>query len=211
MSNPWLQVPVEDYEGHMGHPLVRQDAFVADQFRRTLESLRPQRLLYLGAATGNGLEHVDPGVTTTIVALDVHREYLKTLQDRFARSLPGLIIRCCDFPGQFDSQDGPFDLVYGALFFEYVDLAATFQRLAPVLTPEGTLEALLQQPSPQGRRTDTGFDSLKSILPIMTLHSPDEFIQAAGRTGLDRVEDEPLATTTGKPFHRVRLSRPRTP
>ena len=52
--NPWLALPLGDYKGHMRSP-----ASVA----------------ILGIAGGNGLEHVDPSVTSRGVGLDLNPQY----------------------------------------------------------------------------------------------------------------------------------------
>jgi len=36
----------------------------------------PSSVAMLGCAGGNGLERVDPGVTTRVVAVDIHLSYL---------------------------------------------------------------------------------------------------------------------------------------
>jgi len=57
--NPWLALPLEDYEGHMGLDAVNQLAPLADLFGEALARLRPRSVAILGVAGGNGLQHVD--------------------------------------------------------------------------------------------------------------------------------------------------------
>ena len=55
--NPWLTLPLDDYEGHMGSADVNQLAPLADLFGEALAHLRPRSVAVLGVAGGNGLEH----------------------------------------------------------------------------------------------------------------------------------------------------------
>jgi hypothetical protein len=38
MSNPWLSIPLDDYEGHMSLPAVGQARMIAEQLDFALES-----------------------------------------------------------------------------------------------------------------------------------------------------------------------------
>ena len=55
--NPWQDLPLEDYEGHMGSAAVGQLAPLGDIFAEALTRLRPRSVAVLGVAGGNGLEH----------------------------------------------------------------------------------------------------------------------------------------------------------
>ena len=52
MSNPWLSIPLEDYEGHMGPEGVRQLAALAELFKCALDRCRPESVAVLGVAGG---------------------------------------------------------------------------------------------------------------------------------------------------------------
>ena len=84
--NPWLALPLEDYEGHMGSAAVNQLVPLADLFGEALARLRPRSVAVLGVAGGNGLEHVDGTLTTRVVAVDVNQAYLDAT--RASRSAP---------------------------------------------------------------------------------------------------------------------------
>jgi hypothetical protein len=60
---PWTLLPAAAYEAHMGPGGADQLRPLAAILARALRDLRPERLLVLGVATGNGLESVDPAVT----------------------------------------------------------------------------------------------------------------------------------------------------
>ena len=63
MSNPWLSIPLEDYEGHMGSEGVRQLRALAELFKCALDLCLPESVAVLGVAGGNGLEQIDCTVT----------------------------------------------------------------------------------------------------------------------------------------------------
>lgn len=63
LANPWLSIPLEDYEGHMSSPEVGQLDALAELFGEALEYRRPASVAVLGVADGNGLDRVDPKIT----------------------------------------------------------------------------------------------------------------------------------------------------
>jgi SAM-dependent methyltransferase len=81
MLNPWLSIPASDYEGHMA--AVGQLAALGTVFRDVYVQTRPGRLAIVGCATGNGIEHVDPNVTSEVIGVDVNAEYLSRARARF--------------------------------------------------------------------------------------------------------------------------------
>ena len=87
--NPWLAIPWQDYEGHMISPEVGQLQLLSRRFGEALRRYRPASAAILGCATGNGLEHVDPAVTRTVVGLDVNPAHLAVARRRFADAIEG--------------------------------------------------------------------------------------------------------------------------
>jgi SAM-dependent methyltransferase len=171
-KNPWLEIPARDYEGHMGSDSVRQLAFLNSIFRQVIDLHRPRSLLILGCATGNGLEHVDPAVTKRVVGIDINEEYLERAESRYRKALPQLELCCRDL---FECRFGPdsFDLVFGGLFFEYVDPHKAIPRVSEWLSAKGVLAAVLQLPSrTKTKVTKTAYPSLRLLDPIMKLLDP---------------------------------------
>ena len=62
-SNPWLDIPLEDYERHMSHELVGQSTLLNSLTKKYLENIKPESAIFLGIAGGNGLEHIDNHIT----------------------------------------------------------------------------------------------------------------------------------------------------
>src|SRR5436305_9182848 len=95
MSNPWLSIPLGDYEGHMGSAGVRQLTVLAELFKCALDCCSPESVAVLGVAGGNGLEQIDCAATKRIVGVDINQGYLEEVQRRFG-TLPGLELHCRD-------------------------------------------------------------------------------------------------------------------
>ena len=208
MDNPWLKVPAADYQTHMEHESVRQAEMIRQHLPACLERFAPESLLYLGAGIGNGLENVSTSKLIDILAVDVNPEYLAILRDRLKlKTLTVLRTEQCSFPEGF-KDPGRFQLAYGALFFEYVDLESTLFTIATHLTPGGFLVTLLQQPSERGRITTTGVTSLEAILPMMSIHTPGTFRDKADRAGIfNHVSTKRLMSPCEKPFCEVILQK----
>ena len=206
MINPWLTVPAADYNIHMEHKSVRQGEMIRKHLTDCLIRFEPKSLLYLGAGIGNGLESTRASKLNDILAVDVNPEYLAILCKSFKR-LTALRTEQCSFPEGF-SDPSCFQLAYGALFFEYVDLETTLANVAVHLTPEGYLVALLQQQSEQGQMTRSGVTSLEAILPIMSLYTPSAFRDIANRLGVFRhVSTEHIMSPCGKPFFEITFQK----
>ena len=55
-DNPWLTIPLADYEAHMALPQVGQARLLADLFAAELRVGSPSSVAVLGCAGGNGFE-----------------------------------------------------------------------------------------------------------------------------------------------------------
>jgi ubiquinone/menaquinone biosynthesis C-methylase UbiE len=206
MDNPWVTVSAADYERHMEHESVRQGEMIRKHLAGCLERFRPESLLYLGAGVGNGLESARASRLRDILAVDVNAEYLAILRDRFG-TLGALRTDRCSFPEGFRDA-ARFDLAYGALFFEYVDLESALSTVGAHLARKGHLAVLLQQPSEQGHMTSTGVTALEAVVPIMSLRDPAAFVDVADRAAsLVPVSTEHLVSPCGKPFCEIILQR----
>ena len=206
MDNPWVTVPAADYERHMEHESVRQGEMIRKHLARCLERFEPESLLYLGAGVGNGLENARVSRLRDILAVDVNAEYLATLHDRF-ETLGTLRTERCSFPEGFRDA-ARFDMAYGPLFFEYVDLESALITVAARLARKGHLAVLLQQPSEQGHMTDTGVTAMEAVVPVMTLRDPGAFVDVAYRVAsLVPVATEDVVSPCGKPFREIILQK----
>lgn len=198
MANPWLDIPLADYEGHMEY--VGQAPMLDRVFRQALQAIRPQSVAVLGAAGGNGFEHLVASGVTRTVALDLNPAYLQELERRFRNRVPGLEILCGDLDDAAIDMD-PVDLIHAALIFEYVEIGPALRRSRTWLRPDGTLWVILQLAGPdESRVTPSAFGSLAKLDGSMKLRDADRFREAAAIAGLAEISGEVLTLPGGKRF-----------
>jgi SAM-dependent methyltransferase len=184
MSNPWLEIPEADYVGHMSSPAVGQRPVLSRLLGETLQSVRPHALLVLGCSTGNGLEHIDPAVTSRVVVVDVNPEYLRRLRERFPNPMFTLDVRCGDLTN-IELEREAFDMVHAALLFEYLEWPVLLPRVAMALRPGAVLSVILQVPSMSSPAvTPTPFTSLRRLESVFRFVEPTALVEAAGREKL---------------------------
>jgi SAM-dependent methyltransferase len=123
MRNPWLDTPLQDYESHMSLPAVGQAQMLADRFELLIRRHLPRSIAVIGCAGGNGLDRIEPGQIGRVVALDINPAYIEAVGSRHGGRLANLELYCADVQSEsFEFE--PVDMIYAALLFEYVDVAA---------------------------------------------------------------------------------------
>jgi SAM-dependent methyltransferase len=205
MRNPWLDIPEVDYVGHMSSPTVNQWPMLSRLLGDALESVRPRTLLVLGGSTGNGLEHVNPEVTSRVTVVDVNPAYLSRLGERFPNPAFELEVHCADLADAVLTRDA-FDLVHAALVLEYVEWPLLLPRVATALKSWGVLSVVLQLPSPSSPAvTPTTFVSLQSVESLFRFVEPRTLIEAARGEGLTLDSQRTELLATGKAFEVLRF------
>jgi SAM-dependent methyltransferase len=206
-KNPWTEIPLADYEGHMSLPSVRQAQMLDAVFARDLRAYAPESVAVLGCAGGGGFRHMVSSPVKRVVGVDINPLYLAELRNRLGAAIPGLELVCGDLldaPVNFP----PVQLVHAALVFEYVDPARLLSRIREWLLPDGMLTAVLQLPSEKmAAITPTPFTSLSRLAPFMKLVPPAIFEAHAGNTGLVEESGEVVTPGTGKEFYVGRFRR----
>ena len=199
-TNPWLTIPLADYEGHMRSPEVDQSALLSELFGATLARHRPRSLVVLGSAGGNGFDQIDPVVTERIFAIDINPAYTAETLERYRARLPGLRALTLDIQtGALPAV--PVDLVHAGLVLEYVDVACVIPKIASMVVPGGTFHAVLQLPSnSMPSVSTTRFTSLQRLTPSMRLVSPDELTAVAREANLVLRNEEFAQSRAGKMF-----------
>jgi SAM-dependent methyltransferase len=208
MSNPWLDVTEADYDGHMGSPAVGQTPVLADILRTTLAAVRPRDLLLLGCTTGNGLEHVDPAVTALVTAVDINREFLARLAERFPAPPFALHTRCEDLATAAFAPE-TCDLVHAALVLEYFEWRPALPRLTRALRPGGVLSAVIQRPSTSTAAVaPSPFATIQKLAPLFRFIDPAELTDAAIRAGLSPAFRQTVPLPSAKRFEVLRFAKP---
>lgn len=199
MENPWVNIPYEDYEGHMNDPSVGQLQALATITRQALEQYRPEKLLLLGAATGNGLQHVDPLVTRQVVCVDINPQYLQQAKLRYSGQLPGLQTICADLDRELP-QFGTAGLVIAALLIEYVDPLKLMHTIHKVLAPEGTAILVIQENNPNSFVATSRYNSLQSLECFAQQISENHIREMAAETHLNISQRNELKLNLSRRF-----------
>lgn len=199
MRNPWLDIPLADYERHMALPHVGQAQLLSKLFEETLRRYRPRTLALLGCAGGNGLEHVAAAGVQRVVGVDINEDYIACARARFGDRIAGLEL----FVGDMETDEFdflPVELAYAGLLFEYVDVRRTLARIHSMLRPGGILVAVLQLPSEAASVTPSQFRSLESLSSLMRLVAPEDFQRHALASGFDPISARIEEVKGGKQF-----------
>lgn len=93
--NPWNNIDLDIYEKHMEMPDVFQLQTLNAIMRRQLAYNKPV-VAILGAAGGNGLNHIDLNTVRKVYAVDINAEFLAACQKRYGFLKDVLETICCD-------------------------------------------------------------------------------------------------------------------
>ena len=207
MSNPWLDILEAVYVGHMSSPSVGQRPVLSRLLREALETVRPTVALVLGCETGNGLEHVNPEVTSRVVVVDINPTFLLRLRERFPNPRFELDVR----PGDvidIELEREAYDLVHAGLIFEYVKWPVLLPRIAKALRPGGVLSVILQAPSATSAAvTPTEFASLRKLESLFRFVEPTALVDEARGEGLNLNARHTEALPAGKSFEVLRFMK----
>ena len=199
MSNPWLSIPLEDYEGHMASPGVEQLTALAELFNRALDYCRPESVAVLGVAGGNGLEQIDCAATTRVIGVDINQHYLDEAKRRFeSAAIANLELHCCNLAEQSLTL-APVALVHAALIFEHVGLDLGLENAVSLVAPNGYLSVVLQLPSDEEQGVaSTSYTSMQALKQDFSLIGIGEFQRVLGLRGFELVEREYRPLPSGK-------------
>jgi ubiquinone/menaquinone biosynthesis C-methylase UbiE len=199
--NPWLKIPAEDYEGHMSDENVGQLQALNEIFRNVLKDIAPNSLCVLGCTTGNGFEHINRVITKRITCVDINIGYLRILDERYGQMLNGLELICDDLE-QINLHTGSFDLIYGALVFEYINVSAALEKISSWLNKKGVLAVVLQMKTENMNAvSETPFHSLKYLNSLFNYVEPEIFEKAANEIGLSKKKSCIYDLNSGKKFY----------
>jgi len=199
MSNPWLAIPLCDYEQHMSLPEVQQLGALADLFAKAVAICSPASVAILGIAGGNGLERIDGKITKRIVGLDVNPDYLKAVRQRH-RGISGLELYCVDLAEKLVQLE-PVQLVHAALVFEHAGTGHCLENALELVAAHGTVSVVLQLPSQLEQSVaPTGIPSMQQLKSQFTFVDPDWLRQTLEARGFRLTHDVRYDLPAGKSF-----------
>lgn len=197
MSDPWLSIPLADYEGHMGAKNVQQLSALSDLFKRALEVCLPDSVAILGIAGGNGLEHANPATIKRIVGVDINPGYLDEVRRRFVTH-SNLELHCADL-SQDELRVAPVALVRAALFFEHAGLGRALDNAVSLVTRGGQLSVVLQLPDREQQHvTTTSYPSMQTLVGSFSLIDVSRFRALLEKQGFRLLNEERRPLATGK-------------
>jgi len=197
MNNPWLSIPLQDYEGHMGRDNAQQLSVLSELFKRALDICVPDSVAVLGIAGGNGLEHVNHATVRRIVGVDINARYLDEVRRRFGTH-PNLELHCVDL-SEGALRIPPVALVHAALVFEHTGLGGALDNALSLVAPEGRLSVVLQLPDHQQQNvTATAYASMQTLAESFSLVDASHFRGVLEKRGFRLVQEELRPLPTGK-------------
>ena len=119
MENPWNDISLSDYESHMSFDNVRQMQTLNTMIKEQLTDHDAHTAMILGAAGGNGLEHIGTGRYTQVYAVDINPVYLGIAQERYGELGGVLRYLCIDLLSEYGKLPQA-DLVIADLLVEYI-------------------------------------------------------------------------------------------
>ncbi len=199
MNNPWLEIDISDYVNHMSCPEVGQYQLINESFRTTLQKHKPEKIFVPGCTIGNGFEYIDWQNVKKVTALDINPDFLNRLQQRFPNEKK-LEILSMDF-NLFVCDERKYDLIFSALFFEYIDAQSALNKFREMMNRSSVLFSITQLPDVnQSKVSESKYKSLVKLSPYISLTSPEEFIGEIDRAGLKIKLSSKRTLTNGKTF-----------
>ena len=199
MSNPWLAVPLSEYEQHMSSVEVQQLGALSDLFAEAIGRCRPSSVAILGIAGGNGLDRIDIAITSRVVGLDINPRYLESVRDRYA-GLAGLELYCIDLSEQHIELE-PVQLVHAAVIFEHAGANLCLENAISMTIPEGNLSVVLQLPGDSGQTVgESQFSSIQELKSHFSLISPAWLCEWLASRGLRLIHQTTSGLPGGKSF-----------
>ena len=209
-NNPWLDIPLADYEAHMALPTVGQSQLIADELAALVRRHSPTSVAVVGCAGGNGFDRLSGTSVTRVVGVDINPAYIEQARQRHAARIPGLELYAADLESAGVLFE-PVDLVYVALVLEYVDTGRAMHTLLRYCKSGSVLAVLSQLPHEQmAHVSPSPYTSLQRLEPRMRLVVPEVLQEHARQAGFAPGRSRTVAATGGKNFSVLEFRVPET-
>lgn len=125
MDNPWKEIPLWQYESHMGLDSIKQLQTLNRAMKDQLERYPAASVIILGVAGGNGLEHVDADRHHKVYGVDVNPLYLQATERRYGNGKLAEILECLCLDLTTGADRLPkVELLIANLLIEYIGYSA---------------------------------------------------------------------------------------
>jgi hypothetical protein len=205
-NNPWLDIPLNDYERHMSHHLVGQADLLNSLTKKYLEEIKPEVAVFLGIAGGNGLEHIDNNATREVYGIDVNQDYLDTAFVRFRNRISSLKLLNIDI-AESSKSICEADFIWAALILEYTGIEKALDFCENNIRKGGHLVVSIQSNNNVQSVSPTGIETVKKAGEIFSLVDPEILLNKAAEKGYRLIGKEENVLPNGKSiktFHVVR-------
>ena len=134
MVNPWEEISLSDYENHMKLSSVMQLQSLNQMMKQQFNTYPVTSIMILGIAGGNGLEHIDKNKFQKVYGIDINREYLTTVKERYSDI--SSILECIQLNLIQDADKLPTaELLVADLLVEYIGYEC-FQEIIEQVQPK---------------------------------------------------------------------------
>jgi hypothetical protein len=181
-SNPWLDIPLEDYERHMSHEMVGQSTLLNCLTKKYLEIIKPGSAIFLGIAGGNGLEHIDNHFTKTVVGIDINQDYLDTAFKRYNHRITSLQLMNLNII-QHSKKIFEAEFIWAALIAEYTGVDKVLDFSKNNISKGGHLIFSIQSNNNRPSVSPTGIESVKKAGGIFSVVNPEDLLRKSEESG----------------------------
>lgn len=134
MTNPWEEISLSDYENHMKLNSVMQLQGMNQMMKNQFDAYPANSVMILGVAGGNGLEHVDANKFIKVYGIDINKDYLNEVQNRYSEISD--ILECIQVNLIEESDKLPHaELMIANLLIEYIGYTC-FQSVVKQVKPK---------------------------------------------------------------------------
>jgi 2-polyprenyl-3-methyl-5-hydroxy-6-metoxy-1,4-benzoquinol methylase len=196
-TNPWLNIPLEDYERHMSHHLVGQAMLLNSLTKKYLDEIKPETVVFLGIAGGNGLEHIDNNITKSVYGIDINPDYLDTASVRYKQTIPSLQLMNLDIVKNPETICQA-DFIWAALVLEYTGIDKVLEFCTNNIRKDGHLVVSIQSNNNIQSVSPTGIESVKKAGEIFSIVNPDDLRSKAAEAGYRLIAKEENVLPNGK-------------
>lgn len=134
MVNPWVGIPLDDYENHMRLGSVMQLQTMNQMMKSQLEDYPVSSAMILGVAGGNGLEHVQKCKYAKVYGVDINPDYLQESALRYP-DLTGVLECLCIDLTKHMGRLPETELLIANLLIEYIGYN-NFQKVVQHTNPK---------------------------------------------------------------------------
>ncbi len=199
MNNPWLDVPLADYEGHMALPGIEQAQLLSDIFAGVLAKFSPRSVAVIGCAGGNGFDRI-PSAISRVVGVDLNPRFIAETEARFRGRIENLELVVGDIQGH-EVSFAPVDLMFLGLILEYVNVESVIAKMPSMLAARGHIVTVLQLPTVGHQQVSPSpFKSVQPLGEIIHLVPPARLRDSVEAQGFVQLESRNVVSNGGKQF-----------